>query len=239
MAQTAAALAINRTPSNVLADFCNSLRAQLENPGIKQRVSEAVQDHMRRLKAGERNPPGSSSHEGVFNSKFVGDAIRSHMRDKLGWTEDQIRKDVFVEGRIGPAPAGKARQLFTKSDVTRKTFPSVWNDSSGKLTPSNACPDFAILHIELPFRTVGEVKYFKAGTPALALYNVAREATFYLGAFAANKDRFAYDSAVIVVGDASPDHRFCRWVREKQINQELYRRFGEETGIYLADVALQ
>ena len=82
---------------------------------------------------------------------------------------------------------------------------------------------------------VGEVKYFTKGSPTLAvkeLYNAARQAIFYLGAF---QDR--YDAAMLVVADASPEHTFIQGL--ELVKPELLDRFGAESNIYLLSLGLQ
>ena len=79
------------------------------------------------------------------------------------------------------------------------------------------------------------MKYFTKGSPTLAvkeLYNAARQAIFYLGAF---QDR--YDAALLVVADASPDHAFIKGL--KLVRPELLDRFGPESNVYLLPVGLE
>ena len=63
------------------------------------------------------------------------------------------------------------------------------------------------------------------------IYDVARQAMFYLGAFAGE-----YDSALIVIADASSGHVFGEGL--KLINPEILERFGQETRIYRAFIPL-
>ena len=81
---------------------------------------------------------------------------------------------------------------------------------------------------------VGEVKFFRSGTPETAvkeLYNAARQAVFYLGAF-----RGEYKQAVVVVADASEGHVFVEGVC--RMNPGILERFGEETSIFLSMIRL-
>ena len=99
------------------------------------------------------------------------------------------------------SPARKQRHLFTKSDIVKAVVPINWMNTEKRM--NQACPDFAIRQ-PLPISIVGEVKFFRSGTPKSAvkeLYDVARQAMFYLGAFAGE-----YDSALIVIADASSGH---------------------------------
>ena len=73
------------------------------------------------------------------------------------------------------------------------------------------------------------------GSPAAAvkeLYDAARQAMFYLGVF---QDR--YDAALVVVADATPEHAFLEGL--KLIKPALLERFGPETNVYLAPIALR
>lgn len=64
------------------------------------------------------------------------------------------------------------------------------------------------------------------------LYNAARQAIFYLGAF---QDR--YKAALLVVADASPEHSFLQGL--ELVRSELLDRFGPDSGVYLVSLRLR
>jgi hypothetical protein len=63
------------------------------------------------------------------------------------------------------------------------------------------------------------------------LYDVARQAVFYLGAFAGS-----YESAMIVVADGSPGHAFHKGL--ELVKPELLERFGSTTNVHLVTVTM-
>jgi hypothetical protein len=124
--------------------------------------------------------------------------------------------------------------LFTKDLVIKSKPPESWYLDGKHLAAYKACPDFAICQPLLRSSTVGEVKYFESGSPKHAvqvLYDASRQALFYLGAFTGT-----YQSAIIVVDDASRDHAFFEGL--KLIRPELLSRFGMETDIQLVPIKL-
>ena len=152
---------------------------------------------------------------------------------------DEMRKNLQMEGfktvkGFGSTPASKRMHLFTKDRVIKSEPPEEWYLDGKRLAEYKACPDFAIRHPLLPSSTVGEVKYFKSGSPKHAvqvLYDASRQALFYVGAFTG-----IYASAMIVVADASRNHAFFEGL--KLIRPELLRRFGAETDIHLVPIRL-
>lgn len=178
--------------------------------------------------------------EEVFTREFLCPAISDYfyniIRNSLNLSDDEIMSGLGTEGYInakgfGFTPARQKCHFFTKSDIVKSTIPDSW--TNGHHRRNQACPDFAI-RAPLPFSTIGEVKFFHSGGQKSALkelYNVARQAVFYLGAYACE-----YDSALIVVADASKGHVFHNAI--KQVNPEIINRFGDETSIYLSVIAL-
>lgn len=87
----------------------------------------------------------------------------------------------------------------------------------------------------LAFSVVGEVKYFASESAESAvreLYDAARQAVFYLSAL-----HNLYESAMIVVADASPKHSFFKGLELSK--PELLERFGDETDIHLVVIGLR
>jgi hypothetical protein len=136
---------------------------------------------------------------------------------------------------FGFTPASSGGHLFTKSLVLESVYPKQWLASEKKkLSSFQACPDFAIRRPLLPISVVGEVKYFESGSTDHAigeLYNASRQALFYLGRF-----HKVFDSAMIVVADASPHHAFFEGL--KLLKRDLLNRFGPDTNIYLLAIKL-
>jgi hypothetical protein len=181
--------------------------------------------------------------ENVFTREFLCPKIASYfyteVRSTLGLDdEEEIRKGLGAEGHrhcegFGFTPNGK-KHLFLKTDVIKSAPPKGWRtNDTAPLTGKCPWPDFAIRH-PLPLSVVGEVKFVKRGkTPAAVqhIYDAARQAVFYLGAF-----RGGYRDALIVLADATPE----RVVSEAlaTLRPELRGRFGPVTGIYLLVLSL-
>ncbi|MFC1776129.1 hypothetical protein ACFL3I_02155 [Pseudomonadota bacterium] len=191
-----------------------------------------------------RTSTAGVSREEVFTREFLCPSIARYYyevnRAKLDLSDDEIKSGLGTEGfqncpGFGFTPAQSRTQLFTKSDVIKVTPPDSWFKASEKpLSAFQPCPDFAISD-PLPISVIGEVKYFTKGSPKLAvkeLYNAARQAMFYLGAF-----QDSYEAALLVVADASPDHSFIRGL--ELVRPELLERFGPKSNVYLAPVGLQ
>ena len=210
------------------------LRAKLEANPLLSRLEEMTRNGT--STAGRR-------HEEVFTREFlspsISDFFYKHVRPELNLTDAQIAEGLGAEGYknchgFGFTPARKLKHLFTKSDVIEDSAPTAWRVAEiGGLPGYHACPDFAITS-PLPFSLVGEVKYFKLNSPESGvreLYNVSRQAVFYLGAF-----HGTYRSAIIVVVDASSNHSFFEAL--KLVKPELLERFGSETDIHLLPIKL-
>jgi hypothetical protein len=191
----------------------------------------------------ERTSMAGVRREEVFTREFLCPTIAKFFydttRSQSGLSDEAIRSGLGTEGfqncpGYGFTPARRGKHLFTKSDIIKNTPPKSWMiASSATLSAFQACPDFAISK-KLPFSVVGEVKYYRSGTPVSAvkeLYNAARQAIFYLGAF-----RGTYDSAMIVIADASKEHSFFGGM--ELVRPELIERFGTETGIHLVPIKL-
>jgi hypothetical protein len=135
---------------------------------------------------------------------------------------------------FGFTPASKHKHFFTKSEVVKSPPPKAWPKSDAmRIADFRACPDFAIRG-PLPLSLVGEVKYFKSGSPQAAvreLNDAARQVLFYLGSF-----QGTYRSGLVVVADVSPGHIFVNGLN--LIRSELLARFGPETGIFLLPLKL-
>jgi hypothetical protein len=222
---------MSRVNADSLKEF---LKAELQAQPVISRLEKIIQE--RTSKAGTR-------HEEVFTREFLCPAIRKFfyvsVRPELNLSDDEIKRGLGTEGYencpgFGFTPARGEKHLFTKSDIIEASPPESWLTRSAVPLPAfQACPDFAISK-PLPFSIVGEVKYFAAGSPESAvreLYNASRQAVFYLGAF-----HGAYDSAMIVVADASKDHAFFEGMQS--IRSEVLARFGSETRIHLLCVKL-
>ncbi len=210
------------------------IRQLCENPVIGQ-LEKIISE--RSSKAGKRR-------EEVFTREFLCLYIRKyfyeHVRSELNLSDEEISKGLGTEGYenckgFGFSPARKRKHLFTKSDIIKSSPPDAWfAKNESRLSPFRPCPDFAISK-PLPFSVVGEVKYFKSGSPKKAvkeLYDASRQAVFYLGAFHGH-----YDSAMIVVADASPKHSFLKGLQ--LVEPGLLERFGAETNIYLLTAGLR
>jgi hypothetical protein len=215
-------------------DFKDYLQDQFKNKPVIQKLESFIQEG--KSKAGKR-------HEEVFTREFLCPVIRTyfseHVRSQLNLSDDEIKKGLGTEGfrkcdGFGFTPARKKKHLFAKNDIIKPVRPESWLAKNRNPLPRfQACPDFAILfkpHIAV----VGEVKYFKTGAPMDAvndLYNAARQAAFYLGAF-----HGIYTSTMIVVADGSHDHTFHEG--KQLVKPELLQRFGEETDIHLVTLEL-
>lgn len=191
----------------------------------------------------ERTSQAGTRREEIFTREFLCPTIARFFyetaRPQLNLSEDAIRSGLGTEGYqncpgFGFTPARHGQHLFTKSAIIENDPPKSWLlASTAPLRAFQACPDFAISQ-PLPFSAVGEVKYFRSGTPASAvreLYNAARQAIFYLGAF-----RSAYDAAMVIVADASKEHTFFSGMQ--LVRPELLARFGPATGIHLVPIRL-
>lgn len=191
----------------------------------------------------ERTSKAGTRPEEVFTREFLCPTIANFfyetVRSELALSDEAIKSGLGTEGyqncpRFGFTPARRGKHLFRKSDIILNEPPHSWlraNDSS--LPQFQACPDFAIGK-PLPFSIVGEVKYFRSGTPNSAvkeLYNAARQATFYLGAYGG-----AYNSAMLVVADASEGYTFFSGL--ELVKPALLDRFSTETGIHLVPIKL-
>jgi hypothetical protein len=209
------------------------IRTTLEERAVIDPLEKMIQDGS--SKAGTRR-------EEVFTREFLCPTIARFFyetaRRQLDLTEDSIRRGLGTEGYqncpgFGFTPARQQRHLFTKSDIIKNDPPKSWLAGTAPLPAFQACPDFAIAK-PLPFSVVGEVKYFRSGTPEFAvreLYNAARQAVFYLGAFEST-----YDSAMVIVADASKDYTFFGGMQ--MVRPELIARFGAETGVHLVSIKL-
>ena len=205
------------------------VEAELAIEGIRSRVEQFVADGT--SKAGKRR-------EEIFTREFLCPAIAKyfyeHTRSELELSEEEICKGLGTEGfanckGFGFTPAHKKLHLFRKGDIVSSEPPDPWyTESKQQLPKFQACPDFAI-GSPLPMTILGETKYFQNGTARAAvrqLYDAARQAVFYLGVF-----RDIYDSALIVIADASEDCSFHRGLA--LVRPDLLARFDEETKVHL------
>jgi hypothetical protein len=211
------------------------IREELEKTTIIEPLERMIRDH---------SSTAGGFREGVFCREFlcptIGRFFYEHVRSELNLPDEEIKKGLGAEGfqhcrGFGFTPAKKNKHLFTKQDVIKSGPPELWFAASEeKLSPLWACPDFAI-QSPLPFSIVGEAKYFTKGTPEKAvreLYDTARQAVFYLGAFPKS-----YDAAMIVIADASPDHAFHQGLQ--LLKPELLQRFGSETKVHLVTIRIR
>ena len=205
--------------------------------------SQPVLNHLEEFIENKTSTAGVRREE-VFTREFLCPSIARYyyevVRSELDLSDDEIKSGLGTEGfqncpGFGFTPAQSRTQLFTKSDIIKASPPDSWFKANIKqLSAFQPCPDFAIAD-PLPISVIGEVKYFSKGSPTLAvkeLYNAARQAIFYLGAF---QDR--YEAALLVVADASPDHSFIRGL--ELVRPELLARFGPESNVYLVPLGLQ
>lgn len=215
--------------------FMDYVQKSLETRQILTKLEKIIQEQS--SKAGTR-------HEEVFTREFlcptIADYFYKTIRSELLLNDDEIKKGLGTEGfqncpGFGFTPASQIKHLFTKSDIIKSEPPVSWFPEFDRQLPHfQACPDFAITK-PLPFSVVGEVKYFKSGSPSKVikeLYDAARQALFYLGTFHSK-----YDAAMIVVADASKNHGFHKVLQS--MNYRLMERFGAGTDIYLLTVRLQ
>ena len=221
---------MRETTVEELAQF---LKKQLEEKPVVPLVEQMVRDH---------SSLAGTGREGIFTREFLCPAIRDFYTQvcQPNLHADEIHKNLQMEGfktvkGFGSTPASKRMHLFTKDLVIKSNPPESWYLDGKHLADYKACPDFAICQPLLRSSTVGEVKYFESGSPKHAvqvLYDASRQALFYLGAFTGT-----YQSAIIVVADASRDHAFFEGL--KLIRPELLRRFGTETtDIHLVPIKL-
>jgi|AntAceMinimDraft_16_1070373.scaffolds.fasta_scaffold05871_2 hypothetical protein len=209
----------------------------IENSFLNRPVLEQLQ----KIIAEKQSHAGTRLEE-VFTREFLCGSLARYFyvdyRSSLNLTDSEIASGLGTEGYknaegFGFTPARKERHLFTKADIIKQQIPRSWIAGDGKAYRNQACPDFAIRD-PLPISIVGEVKFFRSGTPETAvkeLYNAARQAVFYLGAF-----RGEYKQAVVVVADASEGHVFIEGVC--RMNPGILERFGEETSIFLSMIRL-
>jgi hypothetical protein len=218
---------------NTIQQLTEFLQTQLQGKPVVPRVEQMVRDH---------SSPAGTSREGIFTREFLCPAIRdfyTQVCQSLNLHADEMRKKLQMEGfktveGFGSTPASKRMHLFTKDLVIKSEPPESWYLDGKHLAAYKACPDFAIYHPLLPSSTVGEVKYFESGSPKHAvqvLYDASRQELFYLGTFTR-----IYQSAIIVVADASRNHAFFQGL--KLIRPELLCRFGTETDIHLVPISL-
>lgn len=216
-------------------ELCDFLLDDLESQSVLGLIEQFIEN---------KSSSAGTSREEVFTREFLCPSIAKYfykvVRHDLDLSDEEIKCGLGTEGYqncpgFGFTPARSRKQLFTKSDIIKPKPPESWFEASEKkLSAFQACPDFAIGD-PLPISVVGEVKYFTKGSPTLAvkeLYNAARQAIFYLGAF---QDR--YDAALLVVSDASPDHSFMKGL--ELMKPELLDRFGPESNVYLLSVGLR
>lgn len=206
--------------------------------------SQSILARIEKIKSTGSSTAGRHSDEEIFTREFLCPTISRYFRNEFtripSLTDREITEGLGTEGfqncpGFGFTPARKQPHLFRKSDIVNAEPPAEWRISSTKPLPKfQACPDFAIT-TPLPFRALGEVKFFKGGSSDKAiqeLYNATRQAVFYLGAF--NKE---YDSAILVIADASPNHTFKKSLNDLQ--PSLLSRYSEDTGVYLLVICLQ
>lgn len=192
----------------------------------------------------ERTSKAGRRHEEVFTREFlcpaIGEFFYKVVFAKLGLSKQAIQSGLGTEGYhncqgFGFTPARKGIFLFTKTDIIHNAPPKSWlKINEDPLPPFQACPDFAIKE-PLPLSIVGEVTYFKSGSPDAAvkeLFNAAKQATFYLSVF-----REVYHSAMVVVADATAEYSFFRGL--DAIKPELLERFSADTGIFLVPIKLR
>lgn len=215
--------------------LCNYVLADLDGHSILGQLEDFVES--KTSTAGVRR-------EEVFTREFLCPTIARYfyeiIRPELELSDDEIKSGLGTEGfqgcpGFGFTPSESRKQLFTKSDIIKNNPPESWFKTSEKqLSAFQPCPDFAITK-PLPISVIGEVKFFTKGSPKLAvkeLYNAARQAIFYLGAF-----QDSYEAALLVVADASPGHTFIKGL--EMVRPELLDRFGPESNVYLLPVGLR
>ena len=219
------------------------LKQRLESYSVKDDVERRIRSSDTKVK---------KEREAIFTAYHLCPAIDSFysedMLGKVNCIENEVKLALGTEGfdkvykrlpRFGFTPARKKKHLFLKSDIVCPKYPRAWRTDSNKSLPRyQACPDFAIKTPLLLVSTLGEVNYFRSGTRERALtelYNVARQATFYLGAF--NDEIDKYRRVLLVIADASPDHAFFQGLR--LLKPSLRARFGEETNIHLLPLELR
>jgi len=216
-----------------ISDLFEYIKNSLLNRPVLRELEQIIAD--KRSHAGTRQ-------EEVFTREFLCPSLACYFyvdhRSFLNLTDSEIASGLGTEGYknaegFGFTPARKERHLFTKADIVKPQIPRSWVADATKSYRNQACPDFAIRD-PLPLSILGEVKFFRSGnleTALKELYNAARQAVFYLGAF-----RGEYKQAVVVVADASDGHVFVEGVR--QMNPDILERFGEETSIFLSIISL-
>ena len=212
------------------------IKVQLEN--------RPVRDDLEALVRSGKSTAGKRPEE-VFTAEFLCPVLRKFFNDEV-WAElnlskSEIKKHLGTEGYkkrggFGFTPASRRAHLFTKSLVLEPTYPRAWlKTEKQQLSRYQACPDFAIEKPLLSASIVGEVKYFSSGSTDHAieeLYNASRQALFYLGAF-----HNIYESAMIVIADASDHHTFFEGLG--LLREDLVKRFGPETNIHLVPIKLR
>jgi hypothetical protein len=217
----------------MITSLISYIEQQLSAQPVLKRLEEMIAS--RSSKAGTRR-------EEVFTREFLCPTVAhffyAHIRSTLNLQDREIASGLGTEGFqnaqvFGFTPAHKRRHLFTKADIVNSELPPSWRSCEGKTRRNQACPDFAI-RPPLPFSLVAEVKFFTKGSPQRAvkeLYDAARQAVFYLGAYQGE-----YANALLVVADASSEQAFVQV--KKMMNPDILDRFGEETRIYLSVIPL-
>lgn len=214
-----------------VAKLVDHLESDLARPDVLNQLTSMI--------AGKSSTAGTRPEE-VFTREFLCPSIADFFYRKNrdpDLSDHGIQCGLGTEGYknaagFGFTPAREQRHLFTKSEFVMSEVPASWLQAD-KPTRKQACPDFAIAD-PLPLSVVGEVKFYNSESPAAAikeLYDAARQAVFYLGAFGST-----YSDALIVVADAYQANTFISGL--KQVNPGILSRFGEETRVHLAVISL-
>lgn len=219
-------------------DYLDGLKGFLRKQIEGQSILEPLE---RMLKA--KSSTAGSVRENVFTREFLCPAIAKFFYEEcfasLNLPEKEIEKGLGAEGHrhckgFGFTPNGTAH-LFHKGDVIRPTPPKEWLVDGEQLTGKSPWPDFAI-RFPLPLSVVGEVKLFAKKSPSSAiqeLYDAARQAIFYLGAF---RGHYHYEDALLVVADVTENRVFTEGLARVKLG--LLDRFGQRTGIHLLTLSL-
>lgn len=107
------------------------------------------------------------AHETIFSNEFVVPGIQEYLTsESLKLSGEEAKKALLAEGyenfrdKASGTPKSPFRHPFTKRFSTTTSIVTSWWDSAKGSPVKEACPDFAL---RLPYRVVGETKYFREG----------------------------------------------------------------------------
>lgn len=214
----------------VATALSDHIKDVLEEPGVRQNLIERVDSGLSK----------ANGFEEIFTKDFLCPAIADYFCSQsknLQLSKDRIEAGLGCEGSqttpgFSFSPASE-NHLFTKSEFLNSMPPDSWF-KGGNLSNKRAYPDFAIRK-PLPCSILGEVKLIRSGntkTAMSALYEAARQALFYMGAF-----KGQYEASMAVIVDASDEHLLQSTL--ELVSEGVLDRFNSTTNIYLCCITLR